>query len=57
MYACEITDHHPTLGGKTVSLGWPTRKEATWYGEREAKAAEEIFTDGTKVTFRVFKTA
>ena len=55
MYACEVTDHNPTFGGKSVVLGFPTRKEATWYGEHEVSAAKELFTDGTVVTFRVTK--
>lgn len=51
-YACEVTDPHPIFGGKVVRRLFPTRKEATWYGEREvAAAAAECGMQG--VTFRV----
>lgn len=50
-YAVELTDHHPTLGGKTEVQSWATRKEATWYAEREVAAANELGFG--PVTFRV----
>ena len=51
MYHIIINDPDPKHGGVTQYGPLPTRKEATWWGEREVLAAAELGIQG--VTFQI----
>ena len=51
-YAAEVTDPHPTLGGKTVKAPFAYREHAELWARDEVAAAREIGIEG--VTTRVY---
>ena len=56
MYYVEITDMFEALEGRVQFGPFPTRKEATWRGEAELQAADELFTDGrANLTMKVIQ--
>ena len=55
-FACEITDHDESLGGKITRLGFATRADAETFGKKEVAASQEIFLEPTLVTFKVLET-
>jgi hypothetical protein len=54
-FACEITDHDESLGGKITRLGFATRADAETFGKKEVAASQEIFLEPTLVTFKVLE--
>ena len=54
VWACEITDPHPTLGGKVVKAPFAYKAHAELYGRDEISAAAQLGFPGC--TFRVYRT-
>lgn len=52
-YAVEVTDPHPTLGGKTIRQPFFSRHDAQIWADREVAAAQELGIGFAGVTARV----
>jgi hypothetical protein len=54
-YAVEVTDHHPTLGGKSIKAPFAYRAHAELWAREEVAAAKKLGI--ANVTTRVYRLA